>query len=1597
MKVQLRKFALAITGFFAMLALVFGLAACGDTEVKLTMNKFETTIEEGATEQLTLTVEGAEESDAVWSSSNEQVATVEDGLVTAVAEGTATVTATIGEKEASCTVTVVNSVMPVVTADRTEVELVNGGEAITAGATVTYDGETVEAALTWTSQNTAVCTVEGGVITPVGVGETTVTVSAVYNGKTAQTTIAVEVNPDLTITASEDEINLVTYALNDGDLTQTTVDVAVLADGVPVQDAQVAVAVEGTCVTAAVEGGVLSIQAVGQGEAIITLSFTSTSGSTQTAIAVEVTRPFVQITETFTANIFDTNATLDFSEYGWADDVTGIYVGNTLISKADAPNAIDPAWLSTCVVGMEETIRIAMAQYDVLATLSLRNDYIEMTYGIPSDGNSTYAETTDEVPALADAEKIYKWTTISFDHWTTRLTTENASSVDSFDWWIFDLVLTEELTADMTFWIKTNHVVALTAGGATTMLEAGTYPGTANDHVTETCLRVFDDENNIVVGSMKVGEKYTIEINLAHKGNRVIYDFGVNQATNIYIANSRAYTAAYYNEYIAPYRNTEIEVDLTLVAEKFLPETFALDFGDVAWKNNIEGIYLDDAKISSESDVALLDSEWVQSTTVGLKQIVIKLTSGETINALLDVKASIKEVAFAVTDGNYASYAETADSVPALSGADKIYKWTTTDSNVWNTRIKTEDITQYAYWMFDFVITQELANAFTFWIGTNKAVHVGVDGVSVVGQGAINAEKAVRIFDANGKIITGSLIPNAKYTIVVDISERGTGNTYALGLGDVTNAYVANVVVCTADYYATNVEPTLDTTAITPDAQFTVERNIASTHTLDFSGKEWANKVEGIYVSSTLVSVIGSANVLDSAWVAKKPQGQSILVQIKLTEGAPVYALIDVVESAKYVPFVKVGSQGALEDSNDVVPALEGAVGMQKWTTPASDHWSTRMRVGNIGSYGYWMFDVVFAQELTNSFSIWLGTQNTVSVGLDGVSVVAQGTLDPAAAVRVFDANGKIITGTLQANVKYTVVVDLSFKGSGADYLLGINCATTAYLANVIVCTADFFNANYATQFDSTAIVATEEFTVERYVASTHALDFSGKEWENKVAGIYFLDTLVSKAENPTVLDASWIGQKPQGHTILVQIKLTEGDPVYAMINVVESAKDVVFTPEYLHSQIVASTDEVPALAGANNVYKWTTTNANVWNTHVNAGNVSTYAYWIFDLVLTEEMQNAFTLWIGTNRAVHVGVDGSLVIGDGSGFDPAAAVRIFDANGKLVVGSLQANVKYTIQVDLSLKGTGTKFAVGLGDITTAYLANAMVCTAEYYNANIAPTRNLTVTEVSEQFTVEKWGVGTHTLDFSGKSWNNMVAGIYFGDTLISVEGTPNAIQTAWIQSKAVGYKALVTIRLTEGDPISAFLNIKAESIDQYAFYVPDGGATLNAYEGDVTEIGFEAGTNVSVYNSGATANNNWNNRISANKALGSYDWWIFDIVFEDDVFTGTTDKIFVIWVASGHVVELYANGSFIVYGQSEAHDPCCIHIYNAETGAKVTGALEQGVRYTFEIQLMDGHKGSKELYEIGAYPADLTYYVANCIACSDEYYQANIASSHVEE
>ena len=147
-------------------------------------------IEEGKTAGLTATISPANATTQQhrWASENGKIAkaygeTLNTAKVTAIGVGKTTITYTIGGKEASCEVTVTPRTISVesITLNKTQLSLVKG--ATETLAAIVLPTTATDKAVTWKSSDTAVATVENGVVTAVAAGNATITATA--GGKTA--------------------------------------------------------------------------------------------------------------------------------------------------------------------------------------------------------------------------------------------------------------------------------------------------------------------------------------------------------------------------------------------------------------------------------------------------------------------------------------------------------------------------------------------------------------------------------------------------------------------------------------------------------------------------------------------------------------------------------------------------------------------------------------------------------------------------------------------------------------------------------------------------------------------------------------------------------------------------------------------------------------------------------------------------------------------------------------------------------------------------------------------------------------------------------------------------------------------------------------------------------------------------------------------------------------------------------------------------------------------------------------------------------------------------------------------------------------------
>ena len=268
----------------------------------ISLNESTINMEIGESETLEATVlpENASDKSVTWTSEDPTIATVEDGLVTAVAEGHTTIIATgsDGITWAGCSVYVTDPTPSVKSVSLNESTLEIGlGENSTLTATV-IPYNAVDTSVIWESSDKDVATVANGVITAVGVGETTIKVTTVDGGFKA-TCIVTVVDNSIHVTGVSFE--------NDTESVEQNKTITLVPIIAPTNATNTNVTWESSDTDVATVNSNGVVTGVMPGEATITVttedgSFTATCDITVTAIEPTFSNFFIESNKTNSGN-----------------------------------------------------------------------------------------------------------------------------------------------------------------------------------------------------------------------------------------------------------------------------------------------------------------------------------------------------------------------------------------------------------------------------------------------------------------------------------------------------------------------------------------------------------------------------------------------------------------------------------------------------------------------------------------------------------------------------------------------------------------------------------------------------------------------------------------------------------------------------------------------------------------------------------------------------------------------------------------------------------------------------------------------------------------------------------------------------------------------------------------------------------------------------------------------------------------------------------------------------------------------------------------------------------------------------------------------
>jgi uncharacterized protein YjdB len=339
----------------------------------IVLNKDETIILIGESEQLLPLIEPVDATNqkVTWKSSNEKVAAVNDqGKVTAVAVGTATITANTeeGNRTASCTVSVSNKAVAAtgVKLNKTSLTLKVGTSDVLIATIAPADATNQN--LTWSTSDSSVATIGyDGKVTALKRGTATISVTTDEGAYTATCKVTVT-QPVTSVSLDKTSITL-----NNG----SSIALKATVNPADANNKNIIWSSSNTNVAAVDSSG--KVTAKGKGEAKITVK--TEDGGKMSTCAVTVVQPPTSVTlnksnttinvggtETLTATVKPDNA--DNKSVTWTSSNTGVATVNSsgvVTAKAKGTATITA---TTVAGGLQATCAVTVLQQPTSVTLN---------------------------------------------------------------------------------------------------------------------------------------------------------------------------------------------------------------------------------------------------------------------------------------------------------------------------------------------------------------------------------------------------------------------------------------------------------------------------------------------------------------------------------------------------------------------------------------------------------------------------------------------------------------------------------------------------------------------------------------------------------------------------------------------------------------------------------------------------------------------------------------------------------------------------------------------------------------------------------------------------------------------------------------------------------------------------------------------------------------------------------------------------------------------------------------------------------------------------------------------------------------------------
>jgi hypothetical protein len=1030
-----------LTGIFA--------SSCGKKdkeedkkEVTITLNETSVSLTTGEEFTLVATVENTT-SNVNWTSSNEQVATVNNGVVSALSNGISTITATVEGKTATATITVSTKPFPVLSLSQDNVELIVGGNGITVLPTLSYDGNSVAVEFTWESKDLSVATVLDGLIEGVSAGQTEVTVSATYNDVLVEKTITVIVNIDASVVLSSYEVNLDAVDVDGSQTTNKQITIEAFVNGESVTNKVFTIELSNDIVLYELTNNQLEISALLPGITTLSVSFMEEGVKVTSVIDIVVSKVIYVMEESINYDLSQTNVgPLDLEALGVSETVLYITEESQLISTEADPLKLSTTWLQGVSVGEVREIKIETEFVTYITQIKFVNNYMQVAFTSAENGNgSTYGKYSGDVTTLgfeAGTEVFEFYTGSVASAWESRLQTTEPLS--GYDWWLIDFVLTEPLTGQMTLWIGMFHVVVIQPDGQTVLLEKGdNYTG---DVASYNNVNVYDQEGNRQVEGLDANVVYTIEINLANRSNDPRDSFGVNASTTIYLANIFASSHSYYVENVGekddPIFNQTHDVELNLTEDNTVGASYV-------YNNTLQAYeYTTGTNTNSWSNR-------LQTTDVKVKMydyMIFDLMLTKTITSPINFWMDMLNLTTLNADGT----TNTVDQLYIFNEQKELITTGLDANQIYTFVIKLNHDDEEGRYAFGFneeltVYLRHVKVASSSYIQSNYPIELEKPAqfnfeFKLTGDNNVGATLTYNELEDNFAYYTGvntSSWANRLQTSKPEIK----GYEYLFfnltlmeSLTHPMHLWMDMLSVTTFNADGTKTPENL--VQVFNSNKELVTGALVSNEIYTFVIKLGHDDAEGRYAfgfNQEMNLIISNAYAATNAYYEEFiseviiPMPEMTSIELSLTSDNNVGATFTYVSE---------------------INAYEYTTGTQ--TGP----WANRVQSSEaiIKSYDYLVFDLILTEALTGPMLLWMDMLSVTNFNSDG-------TTDTEGLVWIFDQEKALVSGALTPGVEYTFVIKLGHADEEGRYALGFSQETKVYLRNPYVAIEGHVNSIY--------------------------------------------------------------------------------------------------------------------------------------------------------------------------------------------------------------------------------------------------------------------------------------------------------------------------------------------------------------------------------------------------------------------------------------------------------------------------------------------------------------------------------------------------------